>query len=322
MYDPGIEILSDDCIALHRNENLFIDPDFMLSFLCKDCNLEINKYPDSVSHELREALAKKYACSPSEIYVGNGADGVLADILCLLRNEFSVVGLQKYTYQVYPYLCERYNFHIKSYLDTNQIWLIDSPNSINGQIFDFNNIKNFPSYIVWDNVYGEFDTSYKAFKPNNKKIIRVNSFSKFYGLAGLRVGYCIADQEFVAALLNRKDIYNVNKAAQKMTLIALENSHYFNSFLSELNIVKSMLSQALSSLGFSVTEGNANFISVFHKHIKASVIQQALERKGVIVRHFNVPIIDKFLRITVPPKALLNRVIDAFSDVVKSLSST
>ena len=317
MYDPGSDTLNSNAIALHRNENLFVNKDFLRELYTNASqDLLLNTYPEASSYQLRAELAKKHHCSPEEIYIGNGADGVLADLFQHFRSQYDEIGLQDYTYQVYPYLCSRYKFQIKNYSQTSQLWVIDSPNSINGNTFDFSTIKSHPDFLIWDNVYGDFDKNNPSPILDCKNTLRINSFSKFYGLASLRIGYCIGDKELIKTLLSKKDIFNVNAAAQKIALLALKNHDYFASLVPKIESSKCYLSEELIKLGFTVEAGKANFIWIMHPQKGAKEIQQNLQRDGIIVRHFNAPKINNGLRIAIPPIDLAEKVVISLKNLI------
>jgi histidinol-phosphate aminotransferase len=316
MYDPGSNIISENSIALHRNENLFIDSDF-ISRLANQAlqNIQLNIYPDSNSLELRGKIAELHGCSPEEVYIGNGADGVLSDLLHYFRRKFDEIALQSRTYQVYPYLCTRYGYVQKRIDETDKLWVIDSPNSIDGLTFDFDALKEPPKFLIWDNVYGEFDLENRAPELNNTTIIRVNSFSKFYALAGLRVGYCIGHRDLIAKLNARKDIFNVNKFAQKMAVLALENKDYFISILPDIMSAKARLISCLSDLGFNVVNGKANFIWVSHPGIESFKLADSLSKQGIYVRHFQAESLRQGLRIAIPPDQIIDKLLSVLREI-------
>lgn len=320
MYNPGYEQKDSNVISLNRNENLFINKSFLKKLYIDASNsIDLTTYPESTSYTLRTELAKKHNCSPEEIYIGNGADGVLGDLFLHFRNQYDEIGLQDYTYQVYPYLCNRYKFNKRSYKDTNQLWVIDSPNSINGNTFDFSSISKKPDFLIWDNVYGDFDDTNPLPILDKKNILRINSFSKFYGLASLRVGYCIAHKNLIAELHSKKDIFNVNSAAQQIAILALQNHDYFYSLIPEIIKAREFLTKELRLLGFKVEAGKANFIWISHPRISAKKIELALREKNILVRHFNIPNLDNGLRVGIPPIKYGKILLDQISQIIKEI---
>ncbi|MBI5273899.1 MAG: histidinol-phosphate aminotransferase family protein [Chlamydiales bacterium] len=289
----------------------------VLSELAMEASKEVSfqLYPESASYELRKAIGEHNNCSPKEVYVGNGADGVLADLFHLLRDKYDEMGLQPLTYQVYPYLCKRYKYQQKLLNETNQLWVIDSPNSITGEVFDFLNMKRSADCLIWDNVYGEYDLDNKTYILNHPNLVKINSFSKFYALASLRVGYCVAHADLISKLLQRKDIFNVNGVAQKMALVVLRNKEYFSSLVPKMLISKAKLTEGLKQMGFLITEGKSNFIWVTHSQISMRVLQSELSKASILVRSFEPLQMENYIRITVPPLS----VVDHLLSVIKSV---
>lgn len=301
-YDAGIDQIEKNSLTLHRNENLFIDPSF-LQQLAAQVTSEINfcAYPESLSEKLRIAISEYHHCSPDEVYVGNGADGVLADLLSFLREKYDEVGLQQVTYRVYPYLCKRYGYKQKHLSETSQFWMIDSPNSITGEVFDFTSAN--PELLIWDNVYGEYviEEPSKIRKLDHPNLVKIHSFSKFFGLASLRVGYCLGNRELISNLLKRKDVFNVNSFAQNMAILALKNREYFSSLVLEMHAAKKALHKGLLELGFSVNRGKANFVWVTHPSICMKTLRENLNKESILVRLFDEPPLTNYIRVTVPP---------------------
>ena len=321
MYDPGPDYNTGKCIPLHRNENLFVDAGFLENLVVEQVrNSTIFSYPQSSSYDLRAAIGKYHACSADEVYVGNGADGVLADLFNYLREYYDEIGFQDFTYQVYPFLCERYNFHKKKLNETNKIWVIDSPNAINGGVFDFKAVEKYPEYLIWDNVYGQYDSQNELTCPHTANYIRVHSFSKFFGLASLRIGYCIGNKGLISTLLARKDIFNVNTIAQKTAIAALTQKDYFQSLLPQVVDSKKMLTKSLEELGFIVTKGRANFIWVTHSNLKMSDLQNELAKKGILVRRFEVENLQNYLRITLPSLQIVDKLVMNIKHILEKIS--
>lgn len=316
-YDAGIDSDEESALALHRNENLFIDAQWFQKIASETAlQLKCYKYPDSLSSALRHQLALTYKTDPQRIYIGNGADGVLADLLHYLRGQYEEVGTLDPTYRVYPYLLERYSY--RQVLVSERIpdlCLIDSPNSITGEVCQLDRFAS--SFLIWDNVYGEFADD-KLEWPMNPNVV-VRSFSKFYGLANLRVGYCFADPELVAELDKRKDVFNVNGMAQAMACRMLEEETYFASQLPQIQQGRQLLKNGLEKLGFTVSDSKANFVWVHHPAHSASFLQEELQKKKIIVRRFATPQLENYLRITIPKSPQILELLDCLQHLVESI---
>ncbi|MFF2324341.1 pyridoxal phosphate-dependent aminotransferase [Agrobacterium sp. NPDC058088] len=323
-YDAGRVVEGSGWIALHKNENHFISPTWAERALRASANIRFDCYPDPFSATIREELAKLYGVDSSNIYVGNGSDGVLADILALLRLRFERVNLPDVGYKVYDILAARYNYGVRRYRsilnekDTGLLVglsVIDSPNAITGATVPASVYENIAgasaNFVIWDNCYGDFEDRRLQIPDDMSNMAIVRSFSKYYGLAGLRIGYCIGSPELVSSLNQIKDVYNVNGVAQAMAIQALTDANEFEASAARMLQVRKHLQNLLSRYGFDVVEPHGNFIFTSHPKITGSSLQKHFEHFNVLVRRFGYPETENWLRITVPSEAHMERLAEA-----------
>lgn len=298
MYNVGPDIATEGVLTLHRNENLFVEPSFVqdMGRLALE-RLSLTRYPDALSTRLRQALAQYHGCQKEEIYLGNGADGVLADLLGYLKTLYDTVAIQPITYPVYPYLCKRYGFQTTSLESSSPFTLIDSPNSITGK--DYFHPEKHTEFLIWDNVYGHFQQTPRVPMQTNT-LVKVYSFSKFFALPSIRLGYCIAPPSLIDHLLQRKDVFNVNGFAQEIALEALDNLPYFEKTAASMQEAKQFLYHGLQDLGFTGNLGEGNFLFLSHPTLDIAALSEALAQHKIYVRTFaHIP---HFFRITIPPR--------------------
>lgn len=319
-YDAGRVVEGTGWVALHKNENHFISPTWAERALLENANIRFDCYPDPFSSAIREELAKLYGVHSSNIYVGNGSDGVLADILALLRLRFEEINLPDVGYKVYDILAARFNYSVRRYRSIlNEedespvagLSVIDSPNAITGGTVPASlraKIADAPAnFVIWDNCYGDFEDRRLQIPDDMSNIAIVRSFSKYYGLAGLRIGYCIASTELVSRLNQVKDVYNVNGVAQAIALRALTDPNEFEASATRMLQVREQLQNLLSRHGFDVVEPHGNFIFTSHPKITGASLQKHFEDFNILVRRFGYPEIDNWLRITVPNERDIGR---------------
>ncbi len=337
-YDPGPHEAGGDYLCLHRNENLFVPRDWTVEAARAGvAEARISSYPDGACHEIRSALAALYGVDVEQVHVSNGADGVLADLFGLLREKYDEVGLLDVGFRVYPLLARRYGYRTRTLpgetFRTGRLaataWrglaVVDSPNAITGARVDGKALATLArpgNFLIWDNVYGEFAGDEVGSEICERQAI-VRSFSKFYGLAGLRIGYCLAHAELVHGLSSRRDPFAVNSLAQRMALAALERREEFARLAVESARCRERLVVALRRLGFVVDHrSSASFVLVRHDTLAAYWLQRRLRENKIVVRRFQGEPTNDYLRITVPPPAGIERLTGALQSLVGSCLPT
>lgn len=332
-YDAGIETSGEDWLHLHRNENLFINDDWTVETAKEMIEMaHIDMYPEPTSIELRQAIAKVYDVESKNVFVGNGSDEVLADLFGYFRDTFDQVHLLDVCFKIYLLLAERYHYQVSrlpgNTFETGRVdvngWsglaIIDSPNAITSNKIMADNLMEIAAkddtFVVWDNAYGEFAGDNLPTKPlKNMAILR--TFSKYYGLAGLRVGYCIAHEDLVRDLLARKDAFNVNSFAQVMGREALSREPIFKAIALELIDCREILVENLRGLGFRVHEPSGNFVLATHPEILAKHIQAELITRHIAVRRFDDDLTANYIRITVSPMSGITKLTEALAEILE-----
>jgi histidinol-phosphate aminotransferase len=332
-YDPGIQAATDEYLCLHRNENLFASREWTVERareLVEEAH--ISSYPDPTASELREAIAELYHVGSENVFVGNGADEVLSDLLGLMRDRYERLNVLDVCFRIYHLLANRFKYDLSvipgNTFETGRISargfrglaLVDSPNAITSNRLSRESLMSLSSeddsFLIWDNVYGEFaDDQVPSRIPENVAIVR--SFSKFYALAGLRIGYCLAGASIVEQLLQGKDAFNVNSFAQRMALSALRRRETFCELGKNMRSCRDVLVERLEALAFTVRRPFGNFVLATHP-TSATYIQRELLKRGIAVRWFPGEPTSNYLRITVPPMPGVECLTDALSEVLAS----
>jgi histidinol-phosphate aminotransferase len=326
-YDPGSDVTTDGWLNLHRNENLIIDRDRILSCARRVLNQHhMVNYPSHTSTQLCELIAATHGVSANNVFVGNGSDGVLADLLGVFRLSNDAINLVDVGFKGHTLLAQRYGYRINTLSGytfatgviarngSEKLTLIDSPNGITGRHFSTEMLLQFGNenggVLIWDNAYGEIagDTIPRDCREN---LVVVRTFSKFYGLAGLRVGYCVANRELIAELLIRKDPFNVNAVGQLMAAEALRRATDFADIRSALIAGREQLVLCLESYGFCCLPSATNFVLASHSALTAERVQQELAKHRIAVRRFAGGQTDNFIRVTVPAPNDLPRLAEA-----------
>lgn len=300
---------------------------------------ELNRYPDVTASRLRAALAGRLGVTPEWILVGNGSDEVLRLVaatyirpgdLCLLpacsfpnyRSVSSLFGGQVAEVELRDETMDLERMAAAA-ADVRIIFLC-RPNNPTGTVFSEEEFQQFlsavpPSALVLlDEAYGEFDGS--AFDAvsllrTHPNLMLTRTFSKAYGLAGLRVGYGVAHPEVWDSVWSVREPFSVNALAQEAALAALEDGEHLERTLANNREGLAALEAGFRALGLSWIPSRANFLMVDVKR-PAGEVSTALMSRGVIVRDcgpFGRP---TWLRVTVGRPEQVGFFLDSLSEVL------
>ena len=305
-------------VFLDANENPY---DFFLP-LGEEKREGINRYPDPYQSELKKVLAELKGVSTKNMLLGNGSDEVL-DLLfrafCEPKQDNVVVTAP--SYGMYKVLANLNNVELKEVLleedfslnadkilevvdDNTKMILLCSPNNPTGNSIAFEVIErllnNANCLVVVDEAYIDFSTKSSYIEKLSKynQLVVSQTLSKFYGMAGIRLGMCFASEEIIAILNRIKPPYNVNSLTQNkaIELLKLNKENYKQEVMEQ----RELLSAALKKLPFvvKVYPSEANFILI--KTTDANgIYNKLLEQKIVIRNRTKEQLCENCLRITV-----------------------
>ncbi len=324
-YVPGEQPKIANLIKLNTNEHPCPpSPKVVAAIRAElgDDGARLRLYPDPNADLLKTAIASRYAVTAQQVFVGNGSDEVLAHIfMALLKHEQPIL-FPDITYSFYPVYCGLYgvahrtvpladDFSIDpaDYCDqANGGIIIANPNAPTGRLLPLAAIErialaNPDSVIVIDEAYIDFGgESAIPLTARHDNLLVVHTLSKSRSLAGLRVGYAIGHPALIEALERVKNSFNsypLDRLAIVGAVAAIEDHAYFTAACQQVIATRETLIARLGELGFDVLPSAANFIFARHPHRDAGELARALRERNIIVRHFKLPRIDQFLRITI-----------------------
>ncbi len=331
-YAPGkpiqyvareIGINENDIVKLASNENSLGPSPLATAAIQANIN-EVFRYPDGLCYDLKEKIAEKYSISSDRIIFGNGSDeiiGLLYAAICEEGDEtimafpsFAEYLLIGNTHKVKVNMASLKNFKTdlnavrKSVNDRTRIIFLNSPNNPTGAIIMRDELTEFMNKIpndilvVVDEAYYEFAIGKPGFYEtidmlsdyDNLAILR--TFSKAYGLAGLRIGYAIGSKEVIQAINNVRQPFNVNIVAQIAAMAALDDRKFLKQTRKMVKDGMDYLKSEFDMLNLKYVESYANFILV---DLKKPDIAEMLLKKGVIVRDMKGYGLENFIRVTV-----------------------
>ncbi len=309
------EFAGDGEIFLDANENSFGSPSLAQNY---------NRYPDPLQTKIKLKLAEWLELSPNEIFVGNGSDEAI-DLLfrAFCRPAEDEVIITPPTYGMYQVSAEINDVAFKKVLLTQNFELegervlenvskntklifLCSPNNPTGNSLNRCEVlkiaQNFTGIVVIDEAYIHFarENSLASEIKSHPNLVVLQTFSKAWGLAGLRVGLALGNAQIIAYLNKIKPPYNISEIAQETLLKALENRDSINKIVAEIIKERDHLAVNLSELPFVVRlfPSDANFLLV--KTIEPNEIYGFLVERGIVVRNrSNVELCEGCLRITV-----------------------
>jgi histidinol-phosphate aminotransferase len=308
-------------VKLNTNENPFGPSPRVLQAIKEATNDDLRLYPDPESVVLKEALARRYRVGVDEVFVGNGSDEVLGlTFAALLKHELPLL-FPDISYSFYPVYCalfgtdyqrvpltETLTVNPADYLRPNGGIIITNPNAPTGTALRVSAIEtiltgNPDSVVVVDEAYVDFGgESVVPLIPSYPNLLVTHSFSKSRSLAGLRVGYALGQKHLIDALRRVKDSFNsypLDRLAVAGAVAAIDDEAYFQKTCAAVISNRQWLVDELIASGFSVLPSSANFVFATHPQRDAKQLQAALRSQGVLVRYFDKPRIDQYLRITV-----------------------
>ena len=324
-YIPGEQPKIANLIKLNTNENPFPPSPKVLAAIQSELGddaARLRLYPDPNSDLLKAAIAKHHAVTTQQIFVGNGSDEVLAHVfMALLKHEQAIL-FPDITYSFYPVYCGLYGVEYETvpladdfsinpanyYGRPNGGIIFPNPNAPTGCLLTLTAIEdmlkgNPDSVVVVDEAYVDFGGESAICLVNRyDNLLVVHTLSKSRSLAGMRVGFAVGHPALIEALERVKNSFNsypLDRLAIAGAVAAIEDEAYFEQCCSAVIATRENLTSELRELGFEVLPSAANFIFARHPQRDAATLAKALREKSIIVRHFKLPRIDQFLRITV-----------------------
>lgn len=299
----------------------------------------LSRYPDGNSMELRRALAGFYGVKETEIIITNGLDEMITMLSMAFLNPGDETIISDITFSSYTIAAQIADAKIKTVPvkdfkldlegiaeavtdDTKLVWLCN-PNNPTGTIFTEAELMHFMSKIpenvvvVYDEAYAEFVTapdyprdSFKLYQRYPNMVI-LRTFSKVYGLAGLRVGYSFANEKLLYNINKIRNVFNVNKLAQVAATAALADQDFVKETISVNNGGKKYLYESFEEMNIAYVPTETNYIFL-NVERDCNGVFESMREKGVLIR----PIKGTFIRVTIGTMEQNERFIRALKDVL------
>jgi histidinol-phosphate aminotransferase len=347
-YEPGkpIEELEreygvHDAIKLASNENPCPPSDKVQKAIIAQLT-HLNRYPDGSGFYLRQAVAKKQGFTQDQIVLGNGSNELIELAVRTFLKPGDEAIVPHPSFVVYPMIVQaaggiRVMVMLKDHrLDLEamaraitpmtKMVFVANPNNPTATIVTADEVEAFMArmpertIVIFDEAYMEFAMgpdfpNTLEYVRQGRKVITLRTFSKAASLAGLRVGYGIADADAVALMNRIRQPFNVNSLAQAAALAALEDDAHVQECVRMIDAGRQFLYDEFTALGIRYVPSRANFILVDVGR-SASDIYQRLLKEGVIVRPMTPFGMESALRVTVGTPEENRRLVKALKTVL------
>jgi histidinol-phosphate aminotransferase len=329
-YVPGEQPRLDGIVKLNTNENPYGPSPRALAAIAAATD-RLRLYPDPRASSLRETIATRYDVAPDEVFVGNGSDEVLAHTFQALLKHDAPLLFPDITYSFYPVYCALYGIRyeevpldaamrvqIADFRRPCSAILLPNPNAPTGiglprEAIEALVTEHPDQLVVVDEAYVDFGAeSAVPLVARHDNLLIVQTLSKSRALAGLRVGFAIGQRPLIEALERVKDSFNsypLDCLAIAGAVAAIKDDAWFQETRERIIGSRESLVRALSELGFEVLPSVANFVFARHRSHSGAYLAAQLRERGVLVRHFQKPRIEDFLRITVGTEDQCSRLI-------------
>lgn len=320
-YVPGEQPKMANLVKLNTNENPFGPSPKVVEAIKAELNDNLRLYPDPEGESLRQTIANYHSLKPEQVFLGNGSDEVLAHIFYGLFQHGEPILFPDITYSFYPVYCGLYNiegikvpltdsFEInpEDYKQANGGVVFPNPNAPTGRYLGLEHVEeilraNPDRVVVVDEAYIDFGgESAITLVDDYPNLLVCQTLSKARSLAGLRVGFAVGHPDLIEALNRVKNSFNsypLDRLALAGAQAAYEDEAWFQKCCDGVISERERLTKALTELDFEVLPSKANFVLARHKTKSGESLAEGLREQGIIVRHFNKPRIEQFLRITI-----------------------
>ncbi|MFY0685054.1 MAG: histidinol-phosphate transaminase [Balneola sp.] len=322
-------------VLLDANENSFGSP--------FENELELNRYPMPYQEKLRSKIAQFRKVETDNVFVGVGSDeaiDLLFRIFCAPVKDRVIInpptyGMYKVSANINDVqidkvlLTEDFQLQTEKILnrvtDFTKLIFVCSPNNPTANDINRNDIiellENFDGLVVVDEAYIDFSTqqSFASLVESYPNLVVLQTLSKAFGLAGIRLGIAIANPEVINYMLKVKAPYNINKLTAEAALKGFDHIEQVHENIAEINREKERIKQSLSKLTQveKVFPSDANFL--LFRIDNAFEIYQMLAKAGVIIRYRgNEPHCENCLRLTIGTPEENNRFLEALDQVLKN----
>ncbi len=337
-YVPGEQPKVANLIKLNTNENPYPPSPKALQAIDRANNENLKLYPDPNADQLKQTLANYHDLSIDQVFVGNGSDEVLAHAFQGLLKHDKPLLFPDISYSFYPVYCglydidyqlvplnDEFEIKIEDYNQECGAIIFPNPNAPTGRVLALDAIEQLlnmhpQAVVVVDEAYIDFGgQSAAVLVKQYPNLLVTQTLSKSRSLAGIRVGFALGQAHLIEALERVKNSFNsypLDRLAIPAAIAAFEDQAYFEQTCQKIIDSRQQVTDVMTQLGFKVLPSAANFVFATHPKFDAEQIAQQLREQAIIVRYFNKPRIDQYLRITIGNDDENQRLCEVLTEII------
>ena len=337
-YTPGEQPKFDKMVKLNTNECPYPPAPGVQKMLKEMPYQDLRLYPAPDARILTEALAEYYKVAPEQVFVGVGSDDVISMAFLTFFHSGKKILFPDVTYSFYPVWADVYGIPYETqlldadfrmvaadYKKENGGIIFPNPNAPTGVEEPLSLVEdiirsNPDSVVMVDEAYVDFGgESALPLVDKYENLLVIRTYSKSRALAGLRVGFAIGNPKLIKYLNDVKfsvNSYTMNMPSLLLGREAVLDDAYFKDTLAKVINTREWMKKELTRLGFSFPDSKSNFVFATHKTRSAEEIFTDLRSKQIFVRHWNLPRIDNYLRISVGTDEEAKILIDALEELL------
>jgi len=331
---------ASEIVKLASNENA-LGPSSRAVMAVREAASEMHRYPDGGCYYLRQALAERLEVDPAAVVVGNGSNELIVLLVHAFLQPGDNVVVSEMAFIVYRLVTAAFRGEVrevpmrdwthdlKAMLEAvderTRLIFVANPNNPTGTAVHLGDVEWFLSQIPED-VLVIFDEAYFEFLPAGKRpdvlahvrkdrpVVVLRTFSKIYGLAGMRIGYAVAPLRTARAMHKVRQPFNVNSLAQVAALAALGDDEHVKSTREVVDAGREFLEGRFTQMGLEYVPSRTNFILL--KSGRGRHVFEELQKEGVIVRPMDGYGLPEFIRVTIGTQDQNERFIAALKRVL------
>ena len=338
-YTPGEQPQDQQYIKLNTNESPYLPSPAVIAAVSEHEVEKLRLYSDPACADLLKAAAAHFGLQPEQIMPGNGSDENLFFALRAFCDADHPLAYADITYGCYGVWCglmhipshiiplkEDFTLDPKDYYGLNQTIVLANPNAPTGIALPRAEIEgilkaNPNNVVIVDEAYVDFGgESCVPLIDRYENLLVVQTFSKSRQLAGARLGLAMGNAKLIADLNRVKfslNPYNINRLTLKAGQAALEDTAYFEKTRAAIMDTRAWTMQQLTDRGFTVLDSRANFVFASTGRINGGELYKELKGNGILVRHFDAPRIENWLRITIGTPEQMQALMDAVDKILE-----